>query len=303
MPVYNVEKYITECMDSIVSQETRWSFLVTVVNDGSPDRSRELLRKYESLPNVQIIDQENRGSSRARNTALRHIRGKYVMFVDSDDSLRPGAVEALMNTAKEYNCDIVQGGSRMFIGERTLSQTAYPDAEHNSSLLGLPWGKVYRAELFGQVCFPEGYWFQDTVLFLIVFELAERIRTTSAVAYNYRRNVGGVTFSAKGNPKSLDSLYITRRLMQDRRLLGLGETQQLYDKFLYQLFMNMKRILSIPSRNVWVSVFEESQKLREEYFKDFRTAKEEYRPLEEALLGGDFRAFFRAITALWTSVP
>ena len=73
--------------------------MVVVINDGSPDSSREKLRKYKGLDKVVIIDQENRGFSGARNTGLKHIKAKNVTFVDSDDRRMPIAIEAMMKEA------------------------------------------------------------------------------------------------------------------------------------------------------------------------------------------------------------
>ena len=97
-------------MDSILSQKTGYTFFVSLVNDGSTDKTPELLERYRADPRVEILTQSNRGLSGARNRALEHIRGKYILFVDSDDTLRKGAVEALLSKAVETNADIVQGG-------------------------------------------------------------------------------------------------------------------------------------------------------------------------------------------------
>lgn len=116
-------------MDSIINQQTKYRFLVIAVNDGSPDGSREILRKYERLANVIIIDQENKGLSDARNSGLKHIRAKYVSFVDSDDKMMPGAIEAMMDAAVKYEADIVEGSHKTF----------YNNEEHDGC-----WHVLYR---------------------------------------------------------------------------------------------------------------------------------------------------------------
>ena len=303
MPVYNVEKYITECMDSIVSQETRWSFLVTVVNDGSPDRSRELLRKYESLPNVQIIDQENRGHSGARNTALKHIRGEYVMFVDSDDSLRPGAVEALMNVAKEHNCDIVQGSFHSFRGNTILQQWPYKDEVFTGFLTTFIWGKVYRAELFTNFQLPEGYWLEDQVFPFLVYEQATLTRTISPIVYNYRRPYTNISYSSKGQAKCLDMFYVIKRVLKDCRELNLLDRHNIYEKFLIEIEPIFIITLSIPNRNVWYEVFWQLVALKEEFFPDSHTERDYEQPLEDALVARDYKAYLRAILNILCPAP
>lgn len=90
IPAYNVEKYIQQCLDSVISQKTNFSFHVTCINDGSTDNTGLLLKKYENTENVSIIHQENKGFSGARNVGLRKTNGKYIMFVDSDDFIPGG---------------------------------------------------------------------------------------------------------------------------------------------------------------------------------------------------------------------
>ena len=147
----------------MLRQQTRYTYRVTLVNDGSKDRSRDLLRRYESHPAVEIIDQENRGFSGARNRALENITGRYVTFLDSDDRFPVGAIEALMQAAEQYEADVVQGSYRTLnaagkVGTEYIlphSGNAYED----KTLLGYTWGKLFRAELFARVHFPEHYWF------------------------------------------------------------------------------------------------------------------------------------------------
>ena len=276
---------------------------MTVVNDGSPDHSRELLRKYEGLPNVQIIDQENRGVAAARNAGLRHIRGEYVMFVDSDDSLRPGAVEALMNTAKEHNCDIVQGGYIITTPGRPASTRQYKDEEHNSFLTAVPWASVMKAKLFEHVGFPEGYWYEDSVMTSVIFELAHSIRTSSQIVYNYNRTFGSVTVTSRVSPKAMDSFYVKRRLLKDCRQLGLIKKQSVYEKFLIGIEPVLIFTTSIPNRNVWYEVFWQLVALKEEYFPDSHTERDYEQPLEDALVAHDYKAYLRAILNILCPAP
>lgn len=101
VPCYNVERYVCQCLDSIISQQTHYSFFITIVNDGSTDSTRSHLAKYEHLTNVRVIDQSNTGLSGARNAGIRQAHGRYLLFVDSDDVLVPGAIDSLMRMAEK----------------------------------------------------------------------------------------------------------------------------------------------------------------------------------------------------------
>ena len=105
IPVYNVERYLAQCLDS-VSHQTYQNLEIICVNDGSRDGSPDILRRYaDEDARIQVIDKANGGVSRARNDALDCACGEYIMFVDSDDWVEPDACENAVNTMREYDAD------------------------------------------------------------------------------------------------------------------------------------------------------------------------------------------------------
>lgn len=90
IPAYKTAQYIERCIDSVLSLPTSRRLVVTVVNDGSPDNTAEVLKKYDAETRVEVITQENRGFSGARNRALDSIKARYVTFLDSDDEFLVG---------------------------------------------------------------------------------------------------------------------------------------------------------------------------------------------------------------------
>ena len=102
IPVYNVEKYIKKCLDSVFNQ-TYKDFEVIVVNDGTPDKSMEMIKEY----NVTIIDQKNQGLSAARNNAVKKAKGDYIIFLDSDDYWRKDLLKEI-NKSLKNNPDVVR---------------------------------------------------------------------------------------------------------------------------------------------------------------------------------------------------
>ncbi len=109
VPVYNVEKYLNRCVDSILNQTFK-DFELILINDGSTDSSGEMLKEYETLENVRIVHQENKGLALTRNVGLSIAKGKYVMFIDSDDSISADYVEAYVTAIEHEKCDVVMGG-------------------------------------------------------------------------------------------------------------------------------------------------------------------------------------------------
>lgn len=107
VPIYNVEKYITGCMDSLVSQAFD-NYEIIAVNDGTPDNSMKYVYELEQKhPNIKICERENGGLSAARNTGIEHASGKYIMFCDSDDELQTNCLQMLYDEAEKNNLDML----------------------------------------------------------------------------------------------------------------------------------------------------------------------------------------------------
>lgn len=308
VPAYNAEKYLADCLDSVLEQRTRHSVRVVVVDDGSTDRTPRLLETYSRRPDVTVITQRNGGLSAARNAALARLRGRYVMFLDADDRLRPGAVDALMDKALALDADIVEGGFERFddggrVWKGEVGVTG--DGVRASTLSGYPWGKVYKSQLFADVQFPVGYWFEDTLGPYVVYPRALRRAVVSAVVYAYRDNPAGISHRSHGNLRVLDALWVTRRMLADSRSLGIRHDTAFLDMVLTDLRNTYCRVTSLRSRHVSRDLFVALCGLLREHFpsassggpsalsekKSVLTADASLRPLEVSLRNGDFAAF------------
>ena len=278
-------------MDSIVNQKTKYKFLVVVINDGSPDGSREKLRKYEGLDNVVIIDQENKGFSGARNTGLKRIKAKYVSFVDSDDRMMPDAIEVMMDAALNHDADIVEGSYKTFYNgeEHEGSRHEYAVTDQwLGKLFGYPWGKVIRSTKLQHICFPEGYWFEDTLFSFILYGMCNKMVTIPDDVYLYRINPKGISATSAGNPKVIDSFLVTLQLLEDAKTLGLSMTGQLYDMFLCQVRMNYSRISTLYDFPIDLHVFAATCRAKYQYFPNEHTTDAQLKPIEQALDEHDF---------------
>ncbi len=303
IPVYNVEQYLNRCLQSVFNQNTGYRCEVIAVNDGSTDRCAEILDSYTGNEDFRRIDQSNRGISGARNRGLQEARGRYIMFVDSDDYLPANAVEALLSAALSRDADIVQG-SYSYVdqsGYRQTSVKTYDDSSDvapNGVLAGMAWGKVYRAELWQKVSFPEDCWFEDTIITSIVTHLASRIATISDVVYCYRNNCAGITKTSVGKPKSIDTFYVLRSVMEARRELGLHTDSAFYEHLLRLMILCARRTKQEPEQ-VRLSMFSLFQKMiHEERCLADVTVQGQYKSLEEAIFQGDYRKF-RMLCSVW----
>ena len=305
VPCYNVELYVEECLASILSQETAFSYCVTAVNDGSTDRTGEILKKYAHLENVNVITQRNRGLSGARNAGIGQARGRYLLFADSDDMLLPGAIEALMRLAAKTGADIVDSGHRYVadrkkggFGNRVKASVydflqrplrlAYD--EHSPGVTGYPCGKVLKRELFHRVEFPEGYWFEDTVVWMILEPLCKTTATTDALTFKYRMNPDSISHTASGNVKSIDTLYVTLRLLEDRKALGIGFDQYQYDMLLQQMRNNYCRLSSL-NRQTRQAAFVVESEIISTRFSEWDTNNPSVRPIQDFLRNKDYDSF------------
>ena len=105
IPVYNVEKYIRQCLESVIDQTLK-DIEIIIVNDGTRDNSMEIVEEYISDERIKIINKENGGLSSARNTGILAAQGKYICFIDSDDFIEKTMMEELYNKIEETNSDV-----------------------------------------------------------------------------------------------------------------------------------------------------------------------------------------------------
>lgn len=278
MPVYNTGKFLRESIDSVLSQVTKYTYHLVIVNDGSTDCSAEILADYASDSRVTIINQENKGVSDARNTALKTLFGRYITFLDSDDIMAPDAITNLLDAAYKYDADVVEGSYRRRKPDGRLFDGVKYDKESvvrkpNIQMRGVPWAKVYKAELWGNIKFPESYWYEDTIICGLILPLVTKyVQITDDVVY-YTVNTESITFISNGKPKMLDNLYVTKSVLADAESIGLikDNYEQYYRFFLYQTHINWDRTYLLGP-DIEYLVFRETCALFDKYLpKDIET--------------------------------
>lgn len=290
VPAYNVEKYIEDCLDSVLTQQTSFSYIVKVIDDGSTDSTAKILKHYNRIPQLQIIRQANKGFSGARNTGLKNIDARYVMFLDSDDKLASGAIQALLEMADKTGADIVEGSSIKFCGPIITKKYIHSDQQETdaANLRGFAWGKVYKADLFARVHFPESYWFEDTLCSLILHPMAKKVSTVAHRVYCYRTNFKGISRNFRGKPKVLDSYYVSAQLLKDKVTLGQTLESDWREKIARQFKLDANRIASLEREDVNKAVFILQSNLFRYYFPVFKECQS---ALTQALWKGDYLAF------------
>lgn len=242
VPAYNAEKWIRECVDSIISQETRYSFLAIIVDDGSVDATGEILDSYLPNEHLRVIHQQNKGYSGARNVALKQLISDYIMFVDSDDYILPGAIELLMSKAIKQNADIVEGNGFRFDKTGILGRIK----KDTNNLWGGPWLKIIRTNLFERIEFPEGFLYEDKIIGSLIYPLAEKKATVLDEVYAYRIHADSITQRHDANLSRVDSLWMMLLMEKNQHELGITHSEAIYHKVIRQIIFTYLRTVMLP---------------------------------------------------------
>ncbi len=226
-PVYNTGELLDPCLKSVYDQKTRFSYELILIDDGSEADTAERLSAYQDREDTVIVRQPNAGAAAARNRGLDMARGRYVMFLDADDLLLPGAIESLMDAALQGNADFVQGGWEYVGGAKQRFPSAVYAGDARMALIelpGMPWGKVMRRELFRALRFPSGFTsYVDSPIKCLTLRMSARCATIPDIVYAWRRNPGGITFKSKNTPRALQTYWIMEQMLEDSRALALPE--------------------------------------------------------------------------------
>lgn len=207
VPVYNVEKYITECIDSILAQ-TYTDFRLILVDDGTPDNAGKICDEYsKSDSRITVIHQDNAGVTRARARGIEEAADcEWITFVDSDDTITSDALEHLLSFTNEHS-NIIACPQSKYLRPGTESLSAIDYRHHVVSELNFfvaPWGKLFRRTLFDHSIFDIPKWIVVNEDMLMNVKLAFRNDSTIFICkkniYNYRTNETGATKSTTLTP-------------------------------------------------------------------------------------------------------
>lgn len=201
VPVYNAEKTLKRCLESLVHQTLK-NIEIICVNDGSTDNSADLLEQYDKkYSNVRIVTQKNGGLSAARNSGMKEAVGEYIGLVDSDDWVSTDFFEKLYNAATKFNADIAAAGIirlHKFNKKNYLEfkqEYCSDDFEEKLNLCKLPhksyvWNKIYRSEFLSKnnLKFEEGRIYEDIIFTPQALFYSNKLVTVPGAKYFYWRS-------------------------------------------------------------------------------------------------------------------
>lgn len=204
VPVYNVERYLEQCINSILCQTYPYLEII-LVNDGSTDGSRKIAEKYQALdPRIILIDQEQGGAANARNNGLKISKGKFIIFVDSDDYICPDMVQYLLDHILAGHAQIAVCGYRKVNEEGELLDGCvnFPDIENISEnelwnlyvsdeclriYFVVLWNKIFQRKFLEDIKFRDGKHFEDEFFFDDIIHKTPRIVCAPEIKYYYRQ--------------------------------------------------------------------------------------------------------------------
>lgn len=210
IPIYKVENYIIECLESICCQLVE-GVEVILVNDGTPDRSMIVAKEYinenysQYLNQFVFIDQKNQGQSVARNNALNMATGDYIAFLDSDDVLAKNYFNTVLRILSKNQYDILRFNAKKFIketNENIIFDTSVGSNGENyinedflielfNKAAWYPWLNIYSKKLFDGLVFPVGVYFEDAAIITKIFIKSNAVYFINKNLYYYRLNPYG----------------------------------------------------------------------------------------------------------------
>ena len=255
VPIYNVEKYLPRCIESIINQ-TYNNLEIILIDDGSTDKSLEIAEKYKLKDNrINVFSKENGGASSCRNLGIQVANGYYVTFVDSDDSLDINAYSELMQLKRDEDFDIILFGMRILTEKRYANEKINEEVKeeifqgnevldrffciNGKKMSTSSCNKLYKKNLLKDIRFVENYTGEDIYFNYQAFKKAKVIIETSARYYNYFVRKGSVSYG-KIKKNSFDCLIMWEKVSRENSNKSYEEQivkQKVYNN--YALLLRM----------------------------------------------------------------
>ena len=294
IPVYNVEKYINKCVDSIINQ-TYKNLEIILVDDGSTDNSGKICEEYKIIDHrIKVVHKENGGLSDARNKGIEIATGRYIGFVDSDDYIEKDMYSNLLNELKvnnadisvckykkvteDYNkCDYVQSYENKI---RILDNiTAIELLISDSYMDNYAWNKLYKKELFENVRYPYGKKMEDLGTTYKIFDRAKKIVYTNYIGYFYLQRKNSILHSI-----DTDFVKDLKELINERYIDIINKYPELKVK------ADINRLKYIKIYFMHIAKNNRSELIKEkEYKEEYEFFKKNYKKYKKELLKYSFK--------------
>lgn len=284
VPVYNVEKYLGQCIESVLDQ-TFSDFELILIDDGSNDRSVEICDKYANKDSrIRVIHKANEGVGVARNIGLDLCEGRFICFLDSDDYLEKDYLEYLYSKIEDSDYDFVSCTANFVdengkfiacndyeLNELEINKGNVFDIYMKSNMIeDAVWNKIYRREIFKDLRYVEGLIYEDSEIIIRLLKRINKALFTKAYKYNYRIRQGSILNyqdsnieNKKFNIKKIDLLTVYVLILRE-----LKDTQ--YEQFyVRQILFTCSKLWS-DSRISTTEEKKKSRKVIKKYYKNYK---------------------------------
>ncbi|HFI0030673.1 TPA: glycosyltransferase family 2 protein [Streptococcus suis] len=264
VPVYNVENYLDECIQTVLAQTySNWELLL--INDGSTDSSGTICDDYaKGDERIRVIHKNNGGLSDARNAGIDNCTGEYITFLDSDDGIREDFLETCLITAIQHDVDIVIGHFFIwdennqtflyFVDQAQKDTTEVISAQEalnlqvvwenlNTAPFVVAWGKLFKATLFNTIRFPKGKVFEDEYTIHKALLKSDSVALINKEFYMYRRHGNSIMTSDFSLSKVLNNIEALEERIVDL-VLAKKDTELVRQK-LYNVLLHTKHELEV----------------------------------------------------------
>lgn len=268
IPVYNCEKYISRCMDSIINQNYN-SVEIIIINDGSTDNTLEKCKKYdENYKNIRIINQTNRGVCYSRNIGIKNAQGKYILFIDADDYLLENSLNNI-DELLESEFDIIKF-SYIIKNKKSEQKIIFEEKTYDfnidnkeiffrkfleNSHENMVWGQLIKRSLLNNITFKENLFYAEDFLFNYeLYNQAKNIKYTEKIIYNYEKNDDSITMNFKNKKilKKIDNLiYVFEKLILENEITSIRKYLEV--KFLKEVIPQIMMLVfenGIPKKHI-----------------------------------------------------
>ena len=238
IPLYNGERYIIDCLESLRKQNYR-NLEIIIVDDGSTDHSLDKINeyyvKYKQNLVINIIKQKNQGQGASRNTGIDNVHGKYMMFIDQDDTLVTGILKKMTVKAEKLNSDIIAAGYQRVAHDGKIKlKIILQDTEWSKFKIVAPWSKLYRTEfvLKNKVKFLPVVLGEDVYFLMQLYSFEPKVDFLEEIGYNWLDNaesLSNTTYKRLEEETSLLSLYNMLERLKNKEKL---KKDRMYEYFL-----------------------------------------------------------------------
>lgn len=281
VPIYKVEKYLQQCIDSICLQ-TYPLLEIILIDDGSPDGCGNICDQSAAEDSrIKIIHKKNGGLSSARNIGLDIATGEYIVFVDSDDTIHPKYIEILLGLCEEYDCDVAQcdflciaedSVKLPLISQQDITFYDNKQAIHelccgsSQTKFSVVWNKIYKRNLFDKIRYPIGRIHEDEFTTYQVLWNIKQMVVTKQYLYYYLQRDDSIT-GEKYSIKRLDVLEAFRERLSFLKKRKLEDeyhcTLMTFYRLLEEHYILVRKNLS-ENKKVRASLFEEKEKIKKQ---------------------------------------